>query len=195
MTNITHEAAVEVMDVSHLLKHVVEHAWILLIDALPKIIVSIIIFAFFVLLTRIVDRAMYRVSQRTAEMRAPVVHFLRTLVKTVLYIIGAITALGSAGVEVSAMVASLGLSGVAISFALKDTLSNIVAGVMIMFYQPFRIGNTIRVDDIEGKVTSINIRYTSLMAKSGDRSIIPNAKMLTETITIPAANPNKLSEQ
>jgi small-conductance mechanosensitive channel len=185
---IAAESISEIMDVSHLLTHVVKHAWGMLIVLLPKIIAGMLIFLFFMVLSHLFNNALKRLATRTPESRAPVIHFLRSIVRVAMIVVGAITALGSAGLEVSALVASLGLSGVAVSFALKDMLSNVVAGIMVMLYQPYRIGSTIQVGSDIGKVTGLNIRYTNMVTSDGSTIIIPNAKMLTETIRLPSAS-------
>jgi small-conductance mechanosensitive channel len=87
------------------------------------------------------------------------------------------------GVNVSALVASLGLTGFALGFALKDALSNLLAGALILIYQPFRCGDTIKVAGCEGEVTEINLRYTILRG-DGKTHLIPNATLYTNTVDI-----------
>ena len=72
-------------------------------------------------------------------------------------IIGFITALGTMGIDVSAIVAGLGLTGFAFGFAFKDMLSNFISGIMIFIYEPFKLGDTIEVDGKTGKVVDINL--------------------------------------
>ena len=98
-------------------------------------------------------------------------------------IFGIITALGTLGVNVSALVAGLGLTGFALGFALKDTISNLLSGVLILLYKPFNIGNTIKIAGYEGGVVSIDLRYTELNS-NGDKVLIPNSKLFTDPITV-----------
>ena len=98
-------------------------------------------------------------------------------------IFGFVTALGTVGVDVSALVAGLGLTGFALGFALKDTISNLLAGVLILLYQPFQVGDRIKISSFEGLVVSIDLRYTKLEAESST-VLIPNAKLFTDPITI-----------
>lgn len=58
-------------------------------------------------------------------------------------LLGLVTALGTAGVNVSALVTSLGLVGFALGFALKDALSNIISGILLLLYRPFSVGDVI----------------------------------------------------
>ena len=98
-------------------------------------------------------------------------------------IFGFVTALGTVGVDVSALVAGLGLTGFALGFALKDTISNLLSGVLILLYQPFQVGDRIKISSFEGLVVSIDLRYTKLEAESS-KVLIPNAKLFTDPITI-----------
>ncbi len=101
-----------------------------------------------------------------------------------LLIIGLITGLGSLGINVAAMVTSLGLAGFALSFALKDALGNAIAGFMLLFYQPFKIGDTISTHAVKkGEVMDINLRYTQLTA--GEQTyLVPNVTLMNSTIEI-----------
>ena len=98
-------------------------------------------------------------------------------------IFGLVTALGTVGVDVSALVAGLGLTGFALGFALKDTISNLLSGVLILLYQPFQVGDRIKISSFEGLVVSIDLRYTKLEADSST-VLVPNAKLFTDPITI-----------
>ena len=107
-------------------------------------------------------------------------------------IFGFVTALGTIGINVSALVAGLGLTGFALGFALKDTISNLLSGVLILLYQPFKIGNTIRVSGYEGEVVSIDLRYTELNSE-GNKILIPNSKLFTDPITVLHLDNNNLA--
>ncbi len=100
-----------------------------------------------------------------------------------LIIFGFVTVLGTLGVNVSALVAGLGLTGFALGFALKDTISNLLSGVLILLYRPFEIGNRIKISGYEGIVVSIDLRYTELEGE-GSKILIPNSKAFTDPITV-----------
>ena len=85
------------------------------------------------------------------------------------------------GINVSALVAGLGLTGFALGFALKDILSNLIAGVLILLYRPFRVNDYIMVTGLEGAVTEIDLRYTTLQ-KEGQKFLIPNSVLFTNSI-------------
>jgi small conductance mechanosensitive channel len=98
-------------------------------------------------------------------------------------VIGLISALGTLGMNVSALVASLGLTGFALGFALKDIVSNLLAGILLIAYRPFKRGDFISVTGLDGMVESIDIRYTVLRTESR-RIIIPNANLFTNPVII-----------
>jgi len=98
-------------------------------------------------------------------------------------ILGIITALGTLGVNVTALVAGLGLTGFALGFALKDSVSNLLAGVLILAYRPFEMGNHISVAGHQGEVVNIDLRYTTL-ENEGEKYLIPNSLIFSNAVTI-----------
>jgi len=77
---------------------------------------------------------------KRAKNKQYVINILADAIKIVIIVIGVITALGTVGVNVTALVASLGLTSFAVGFAFKDFLSNLLSGLMIMFYHPYHVG-------------------------------------------------------
>lgn len=96
-------------------------------------------------------------------------------------IIGIISALGTCGVNIQALIAGLGLSGLAIGLALKDTVSNFVAGIMIIIYSPFDIGEELEISGVKGKVNNINLRYVTILTEEIE-ALIPNSVFLNSVI-------------
>lgn len=152
-------------------------------SSLPAILISIFIFALFWFLAKFCASLIDRFAQKSTPQKQPVFLVFTIASKIAILIVGAITALGSAGVNVSAMVASLGISGLAVGLASKDAFSNLMAGIMVLLYQPFKIGDNIQVGRYKGVVSKMSLRYTHLRCE--DREIlIPNASFLTNNIII-----------
>jgi small conductance mechanosensitive channel len=106
-----------------------------------------------------------------------------TFIKTLIILIGAMTALGTVGVNISAIVASLGLTGFAVGFACKDFLTNVLSGFMVILYGAYEINDWVKVLNIEGRVEDINLRYTVIDA--GERlCLIPNALVFSHPVMI-----------
>ena len=149
----------------------------------PKLVLGLtILFAFWVL-GRLYGRIINRISRAADDERKDVWNLVRRTGKVLLILFGLITALGTMGINVTALVAGLGLTGFALGFALKDALSNILAGVLIMVYQPFRRNDCIAVGGFQGKVTAIDLRYTTIKSE-GKRILIPNSALFTDKIVI-----------
>ncbi len=105
-------------------------------------------------------------------------------VRATIVAFGAVTVLGTLGLDVTALVAGLGLTGFALGFALRDIISNTVAGVLILLYRPFHRGDRIAVAGAEGVVSNIDLRYTTLVVDEGTRVLVPNATLFTNAIRV-----------
>lgn len=111
------------------------------------------------------------------------INLMRQAVGTGLILVGITVALGTVGINVSALVAGLGLTGFALGFAFKDVLSNLLSGVLVLMYRPFRRGDWIIVSGLEGTVVQIDLRYTTLDT-ADNQILIPNSTLFTNPITV-----------
>ncbi|MEO1186815.1 MAG: mechanosensitive ion channel family protein, partial [Cyanobacteria bacterium J06636_27] len=91
------------------------------------------------------------------------------------------------GLSLGDIVATLGLSSVAIGFAFQDIFKNFFAGILILLQQPFRIGDQIIVNDYEGTVDQIDIRTTEIITYTGERVVIPNSTVFTSVVQVRTA--------
>lgn len=153
-----------------------------IIAFIPTLLVGVLIFVAFWFGTLIVRAAIHHIGKRSS-LNEEVRDLAEDIARTTMIILGAITALGTIGVDVSALVAGLGLTGFALGFALQDIVANTLAGVLILTYRPFRRGNYIRVGGHEGTVVDIDLRYTTLRTE-GQRVLIPNSTLFKEAITV-----------
>jgi MscS family membrane protein len=101
---------------------------------------------------------------------------LRKGVKTIIWAMAIIIGLNNAGYDVAALLAGLGIGGLALAMAAKDTVSNIFGGFTIFTDQPFRMGDRIVVSGYDGTVEEIGIRSTRLRTLDGRSVAIPNSK-------------------
>ena len=148
----------------------------------PKAGGVVVVILLFVILSKILKRAITKVSERM-DIESQLTSLLARTSGITLIIFGFITALGILGIDVSALVAGLGLTGFALGFALKDTISNLLSGILILLYKPFKIGNHISISGYEGVVVSIDLRYTELDS-DGSKILIPNSKLFTNPVTV-----------
>lgn len=148
----------------------------------PRVIGVAVIFVVFFILAKIIKRIITSAAERLKFGRDLTSLLARTSSIT-LIIFGFVTALGTLGINVSALVAGLGLTGFALGFALKDAISNLLSGVLILLYRPFKTGNRIKISGYEGTVISIDLRYTELDSE-GNKVLIPNSKLFTDPVTV-----------
>ncbi|VAW67438.1 hypothetical protein MNBD_GAMMA09-2755 [hydrothermal vent metagenome] len=156
---------------------------------IPKIIGVIVVFLIFFIVAKILKSLILKTAERLHFDSNLTSLFARTS-SVSLVVLGLITALGTIGINVSALVAGLGLTGFALGFALKDTISNLLSGVLILLYRPFEMGNRIKILGYEGTVIAIDLRYTELDSE-GNKVLIPNSKLFTDPITV--IKPGKIS--
>lgn len=153
---------------------------------LPRIGGSVLMLLIFWLLVKLVSGIIHRIAVRLELDESLSMLFLRSI-RVGLWTFGLITVLGTLGVDVTAMVAGLGLTGFALGFALKDTISNLLSGVMILLYRPFTLGDQIGIAGFQGKVISIDLRYTVIQSET-DRIFIPNSKLFTDPLSVQSAS-------
>lgn len=149
---------------------------------MPRIIGVVMILVAFFILAKIVKKIIFSAAERL-KLDSNLTSLLARTSNITLMIFGFITALGTLGINVSALVAGLGLTGFALGYAMKDTISNLLSGVLILLYRPFETGDRIKVSGYEGIVISIDLRYTELDSE-GNKVLIPNSKLFTDPITV-----------
>ncbi|WP_460189183.1 mechanosensitive ion channel family protein [Urechidicola sp. KH5] len=111
--------------------------------------------------------------------------FLRHSVNAIIYLIGislAIYTIPSLRNIASSLLAGAGIAGIAIGFAAKDALGNIIGGVFIIVFKPFKIGSRIQIQALNGTVEDITLRHTVIRNFQNKRIIIPNAIVSNEII-------------
>ncbi len=102
--------------------------------------------------------------------------------KVVVWSLVLLVALDNLGVDVTTLVAGLGVGGIAVGLALQNILGDLFASVSIVLDKPFVIGETIQVGDLVGKVESIGLKTTHVRSLSGERLIFPNGDLLQSRI-------------
>lgn len=105
-------------------------------------------------------------------------HFVHAVLTTIGWIVILVVLFAVLGVPVAAMVGSLAIGGFIIGFALKDTLGNLAAGAMLLFYRPFNIGDWVTIGSADGEVTSLGMSMTILKAADGRLITMPNGSVL-----------------
>ena len=107
---------------------------------------------------------------------------IRVLVSVLLFALAIVVILDNLGVNVTALVAGLGIGGIAIGLAAQGIFSDLFAALAILFDRPFRRGDTIRFDKTIGKVERIGLKTTRMRSLSGEQIIMANTKLLEREI-------------
>ena len=138
------------------------------------------------LLSRAIDRLLLRfgVEQTLRD-------FLRGLAHAIGVVVVAVAALDALGVPTTSLLAVLGAAGLAIGLALKDSLSNIASGVMLIVLRPFRAGDYVLVAGTEGTVEQVRIFQTVLRTAQNHDVILPNSEITTAPIVNYTARPQR----
>jgi len=105
------------------------------------------------------------------------VGFLSSIAYAILMVVVVISALGQLGVPTTSFVAVIGAAGLAIGFALQGSLANFAAGVMVVFFRPFKAGDFIEAAGITGKVEEVQIFSTILTTPDNKKIIVPNSSI------------------
>ena len=157
------------------------------VSAFPQIATGAVVCLLFWLAAAVVRRVIIRVGE-TRGIDRHLARFLARTAYVALIFFGLVTALDTMGIDVAALVAGLGLTGFALGFALKDVISNVLAGVLIIIYKPFVRDDRITVKSFHGKVLQIDLRYT-ILEHEGKQIFIPNSMLFTDAITVEKAAP------
>jgi len=147
----------------------------------PKVLVAIIILAAGVFVGRWLGRATDRML-KGMHLEPPVRLLLVRIVRVVVLGLFAIMALQNLGVELLPLIAGLGVAGAGIALAMQGVLSNIVAGLTIIFTRPFRVGEYIAIVGVEGRVENISLFSSTLSHTDLSRIVIPNRKIVGEIL-------------
>lgn len=104
------------------------------------------------------------------------------VVQLLLWCVFALLALDNLGVNITTLVAGLGVGGIAIALAVQTILGDLLGSLSIAFDKPFIVGDVLRIDDFEGKVEQIGIKSTRLRSVSGEQIILANADVLKSRV-------------
>ena len=152
-----------------------QHQW------LVRGLIAIVIAVIGIWLARWVARALERVLHRF-DVEVILRSFLRNLAYAVGIVVVFIAALDFAGVPTTSLLAVLGAAGLAVGLAMKDSLSNIASGIMLIVLRPFQSGNYVQVAGVEGIIDSVRIFQTHLHTQDNRQIILPNSQITAAPI-------------
>jgi small-conductance mechanosensitive channel len=158
-------------------------------ERVPYICIAIIVFIIFWLLTKLFKFFVRKTLENRSYTRQNLVLVLNRVGSTTILFFGFLIALVIMipGFTPGQLMSALGIGSVAIGFAFKDIFQNLLSGILILLSEPFRIGDSIVVNSLEGTVEDIQIRATFLRSPDGRRIVIPNATVYTSALTVNTA--------
>ncbi len=115
-------------------------------------------------------------------------------VRALLMFVGLLLALSSVGIDLTALSVLGGAIGVGIGFGLQKLAANYVSGFVILAERSMRIGDSVKIDQFEGRITDIKARYTVIRAPSGRESIVPNEMLITQRVENLSLTDSKISQ-
>lgn len=126
--------------------------------------------------------ALMRRGMERAHVDPTLISFASNALYVVLIVMIIIAAISNVGVETTSFMAIFGAAGLAIGLALKDTLANVGAAVLIIFFRPFKVGDFIEASGVMGNVKAINLFSTTLTTADNRSIIIPNGALIAGNI-------------
>lgn len=155
----------------------------ILISYTFSIIIALLIFFIGKWIVNKIVKILGKVLRKVDSVDETLVKFLENIVYYALIIVVILATLSKLGVETTSFLAILGAAGLAIGLALKDSLGNFAAGVMIVLFKPFRVGDSVVAAGVSGTVTEVTIFNTVFLTVDNQKIIVPNSSILQNSIT------------
>ena len=154
----------------------------------------LLVIDFTAILSRIVDALITEIIMPISEKSDSsfdnqLIPVIQKGVRSIIWILGIIIGLDNIGFDITAMIAGLGIGGLALALAAQDSVKNIFAGIMIFLDKPFRIKDRIQVDGFDGIVEEVGLRSTRLRTLEGRIVTIPNSRFTDNSVTNVTSQP------
>lgn len=183
INQLKHPLEVTVFHYSKLIGKVKEQIPVTIGDCIDRIFLFMIILSIFWIILRIIDFIshvlLYKASLTQDKADDQLVPFLKELFKTIVIFIGFFTLLGFVfEVNVLTLITGLGIGGIAIALAAKESLENLIGSFTIFLDKPFTVGDLVKVDGVEGTVEKVGFRSTRIRTSEKTMATIPNRGMI-----------------
>ena len=152
-----------------------------------NLITAIVIFYVGRLAVRLITRGIHKVMT-SQEVDKTLVSFVTNLISMILLVIVVIAAVSALGIQTTSFIAILGAAGLAVGLALQGSLSNFAAGVLIIIFRPYKVGDWIEGAGVSGSVVEVQILTTILKTGDNKQVIVPNSQIMDSIITNYSAN-------
>ena len=159
----------------------------LLVNFGKNLIIAILIFYIGRFVVKLVVRGMTKVMDRQ-QVDQTLQKFVGNLVSMALMVVVIIAAIGALGIQTTSFIAIFGAAGLAVGLALQGSLSNFAAGVLIVLFRPYKVGDYVEAAGIAGSVEEVQILTTVLKTPDNKKIIVPNSQIMDSIITNYSAN-------
>jgi small-conductance mechanosensitive channel len=159
-----------------------------IISFIPRALAALLVLLLFWAMAAAVRRLMRAVFRRVVD-DLTVENLIKQVAYYTVWLFGLLLAASTFGIEPEAIVTGLGLTSLALGFALKDILSNFVSGLLILLLRPFELGDQIVIGETEGSVERITLRATEIRTYDGRRVSVPNSETFTSRVINNTASP------
>jgi small conductance mechanosensitive channel len=157
-----------------------------------KLIVFVVILVAFKVLAGIVKRLVLKaVTASKLNLSQLLRHQIVFFAGKVVMFLGLLVALSQLGIQLGPVLAGLGIAGFIVGFALQDTLSNFAAGLMILIYRPYDVGDAVEAGGVMGTVKAMNLVSTTITTWDNQKLVVPNGKIWGDVIRNITAEPNR----
>lgn len=133
--------------------------------------------------SRALHRYIVSYSLKSPHLDATLFRFFGTIARYLVLVFAIIFVLNRFGIQTASLIAVLGAAGLAIGLAVQGTLSNLAAGIMLILFRPFRVGNYVQVSSQAGTVRDVTLFYTELKTYDGLQVLVPNKDVWAASIT------------
>ena len=152
-------------------------------DLIFKLLVLIIIIYVFRKIANLIQRIIEKqLSKSHLQFSELLRRMMVSTVRNIIIVLGILIALSQVGISLGPLLAGLGVVGFIVGFALQDSLSNFAAGMMILIYSPFDVGDLIEAGGISGKVSHMSLVNTTILTLDNQTILIPNNKIWGDVI-------------
>lgn len=148
---------------------------------LPKLVAGIVIFIITLIVSGFIAKWVRKIARKKISNKE-MLQLIFVITRWTVLIFGTIFALSQVDFDVTGFIAGLGVAGFTIGFALQDIAKNFISGLLLLYRQPFNLGDYVTLGDFSGIVKEINIRDTLIETPSGENVIIPNQTVFENAI-------------
>lgn len=151
--------------------------------ALKSVLIALLLLALCLVIKAILFKLLDRALDRLTHIEKSLHTFIRSMANILLWFVTLMVVADSLGINASSLLALVGVLGLAVSLAVKDSLSNLAGGLTILSTRPFKVGDYVEIGENNGTIQEIGLVYTSLTTLDNRRILVPNSSVVDANVT------------